>query len=946
MHTGSPSARTTARRFPSLPLLGAGFLLLLIVPGMIPPASAHGTEAFPIPLPPLANGPCGGAHVASSFAGTLGVEGGSSPPSVANLTIRALYDYQLQYTPKGGTTTTSCSTGSATATTDSQGAFAVVLSIPSSGCTVGGCSNYSGPFGPTSFSVASSTPAGYFVASNVSGTTVTLDFVFALGSAGLTPFGRTTVSALAPVTLSASGLAGNGAVSPATLTYAWLMTGTGWAIVSGSGTSRLTVTSSTGAGVATIVVYVNGTYNGTAESAAPRSALLTAAATSLIAESVNPTSIDVGAPATFSLTGSGAAGYTYSATIFPGLGLAPVTRTCVPSPANGGYVTLACTVVVTYLTAGTVQPSANLTNGYSSAAVTFSPVTVAPGLSLVLTPSPAQGYVGTPLAFTVSVSGGTGTAPYGPACFWPGDGSLACAPLGASQWTFPVTFGYAGRFVGTATVVDAAGENRSVGVVTLVSNVPALGALSGGPSKITAGTPYRVTSDYAGGALPATYWWNDSLPGTTLARGVLTQDGPLNFTYVPTLAGNHLLRLTVVDALGTVKSALLPLRVTAGPPTAIATEGGGGAWTTVAGSPYNVTWAVVDPAGEIVPTAGENLTLTPLSSAGPLWVNLTGWGPLTPGAGGAFRFSASDWGGGCLNFSVDSPTAGAVVFAVGSALPVSGTVNGTVRLTVTYDRLHLVLRDPLSLPTGDWNRTRWQISDRFLNPVPAGYIVVETNVSGVVSENQSPVLFNGTVSVVWVNYSLPSGVGATVLVWSAWDQELLPPLVVAAPAPASLFEIGLLALFVLAAAACLAMGIRARRPDPDPRAAAAPTAGDRAAEAELRRLATGREFVLSRADPTTPRELADLVRGFPGIPPTPTELAEWVGSLVNEGELKASLGGDGKPRFLRRRPDEPVDAATSAPRVELDPKVLEAALAQRPERDPSEDDPDAAPSSD
>ncbi len=892
---------------------------------------------------PLANGPCGGPSVASTFSGTLGVQGGSAPPSVANQTIRVLYAYQLDYTPNGGSTSTSCSTGSSTAVTDAQGRFSITLSIPSSGCSVSGCANYSGPFGPTGFSVTSPTPAGYFVTAAVNGSTVSLDFVLALGSAGLSPFGRTTVSSLAPVTLTASGIAGNGDPSPATLTYAWTVTGTGWTVLAGAGTDQLTVLSSSGAGIGNIVVYVNGTYNGTTLSAAPRSAALNAVATSLVGASVAPTSLDAGTPATFTLSGSGAAGYPYTATVLPGLGGAPVSAPCRAVSAPGGLVSLNCTVSVVYAQAGVAQPAANLSNGYSTATWTapFS-LTVSSALGVEVTPAPAQGYAGSPIRFTVSVAAGTGTAPFGPACFWPGDGSLSCSAVGGSSWTFDTTFGRAGTFAGTVTVADSAGANRSTAVLSIIAVPPTLSALSANTSSFDAGTPLAIASVYSGGALPATYWWNDSLPGTTLYRGVLTADGPLLYTFVPSVAGDQTVTLTVVDALGTVVAQPLHLTVLPGPASRIVSVNGPGAWATEAGVPYNVSWAIIDPAGDVVPNGGVPLTLTPGALAGPLWVNLT-WGPsLPPGPAGAFTFSPSDWRMGYLNFTIDPERAAPVTLAVASSLPIAEAPTGSVTLVVTADLHHLLLQDPTRLgPGGAENQTLWRISDRFQNPIPTGYVVVLTEVGGAVSQTKSPIHYNGTVSVVWVNFTLPPGLGGSVVVLSPWGQLLLPQITFPTSTAASPPELAILLGLAAVAIACLAVGVRRQRMPgeraPPPAPAPAPEGPD---DAALRRLAEGRAYVLYRADPEEPRELAELVRGFPGLPPTATELTEWVGSLVNEGALRASVGPDGKPRFARVTS---ADAKPSAapPRIEVDPAAFEAALARRPE--PEEPDRDDGP---
>ena len=85
-----------------------------------------------------------------------------------------------------------------------------------------------------------------------------------------------------------------------------------------------------------------------------------------------------------------------------------------------------------------------------------------------------------------------------------------------------------------------------------------------------------------------------------------------------------------------------------------------------------------------------------------------------------------------------------------------------------------------------------------------------------------------------------------------------------------------------------------------------------------------------------PLTIEQLEEGFDGPRPSRGELAEWVASLVSEGVIAISHGPDGAPRYAAVGWPEPV-----SPRVQVDPELLEAALARRP-GEVDDDDPDPA----
>jgi hypothetical protein len=708
-----------------------------------------------------------------------------------------------------------------------------------------------------------------------------------------------------------------------------MIVGAGWSLLNGSGSPNATIEAAVGAWPGSLELWANGSYNGTSVAAPPVSLGLAAASTGITADGVVPTTLDVGLPATFTVIGTGAGGYAYDAVIAPGLDHPNVVAPCTTATASGGLVTLTCAASVTYSATGTAQPSGTLSNGYSSDARFFSAVTVYSALAVSVVPTPSVEYSNVLTTLTVSVAGGTGTGPFGPACVWPGDGRALCQTGPGPTYSFPLSFGPTGTYAGRATIEDAGGANVSAPFETDVFARPALDRLLPSTNTVEAGRSISITSTVSGGALPLTYWWNASNPAGTLYEGTTDSDGSLVFDFVPHTSGATTITLTVVDALGTVVSQETRIDVTAGPAVAIASYGGPATWTVVAGSPYNVSWVAEDAVGEVVDhTYPVTLSLLPALGGRvvPLWVN-SSQGPVAPDRNESFVLSGSDWVRGFLDFTVDIGASGTFVFRVSAPLPVTDAPGGDRILRVTPDRSNVALSDPVIAHTSPRSsETLYRIADRFGDPLDGGHVVVRSVFDGATTDANSSVRSNATDATVWVNFTAPGTDGGTVYVLSDTWHELLTPIVVPAAAQPLVVPPYLLAL-AAGIAVLLGTGFYVRRRrfyrEEAERASIAPDA--RATEAELKRLAEGRAHVLARADPDVGRTLDDLALGFVGPPPAPEEMTEWVASLVAEGSLRTVLGPDGRSRFLRVERPEEVETV----RVELDDGALQAALDRR-----------------
>ncbi|MCI4350922.1 MAG: hypothetical protein L3K15_05360 [Thermoplasmata archaeon] len=909
----------------------AGMLLLVGLAGTAP--GAAGLPASPTGLA-LVGSVCPGTLDPHAFAGTLAIVGGSLPAtSVANVSVNLTYHYLYNDTTKGGGTTFTCRVGSVSGATGSDGRFTLNASLPADFCTSTTCATYTGPFGTLAFGTPPSPPAGYFHKVDRTGGSVALSFVEAQSAVTLAPAGRLTVSVDAATNVRASVVAADGSPSPAILEDGWQLTGAGWTFATPPTGANATVLATSNAGPGSLSLTVNGSFRGSPVSLPPVTLGLTAVATSIRDGNMFPTALDAGSAASVVINGGGAAGYAYTAWFSPGPGPGSVPLACTTNATPGGTVGILCQGRAIFPVRGTTVPVATLTNGFSEVSSTFSPVVVAAGLGFAVTPDPAGAYAGSLVSYDVSVAGGSGTAPFGPACLAFGDGATYCDRTPGPTWHLIIPAPPVGSWNGAASVADAGGANVSVPVVTTVVDRLSLSALLTPTNVVTAGDSVAVRAVLAGGLLPAEYWWNLSAPATTVAAGTVSADGLVAINVTPLLAGDLVLTLTIRDGLGTTVANATTFSVAPGPATRLSADAVTGN-ATAAGVPVAITLAALNVLGDRVTSfaAGVNVTVSGPSGVLGAGVGVTGAaGPVfTLGSGGHVALPSSAWHHGELNVTFTATIAGRWLVVFATAPGTAGSTTGGLVVDVAPDTDHLELSRPLVVTAGArTNATLYTIGDVFGNSLAAGYVVIQSLFGGELTIRHAPVLVDHGRSTVWVNYSAPSGSGGTVDVTSAAGEPLLPTLQVPAGLAPTLtpLAIGGLALLGAAVGATGATVVVVRR-----RRRGRGTAPAEVAEGELERLAAGRARILTELENGRSLTLEELRAGLGLLDPTDGEIAEWVGSLVTEGSVRPHPTESGRTAFAAVPYADPV-----APRVELDPAALDRALESR-DADPVADD--------
>ncbi|HTP54423.1 MAG TPA: hypothetical protein VML94_05635 [Thermoplasmata archaeon] len=917
--------------------VGCALVLLLVVLGTVHAGSPTGpSEPHPEAAPTAAvTSSCAGPPTAAAPTGDVRIDGGDlAPDALAGITVSYGFHLSVVVTRENVSAPVyrGCVHDTANATTNESGAFAFSRVVPPINCTAlpGYCAYFTGPFGPTTVRLGA-TPAGYSVDAAGGPANYTLTLVDDLASVRLSPDARTlTLSPGAATTFGAQGYMANGSLTPLEPTYSWTLSGEGWAFVAPPSGADAEVVAVPGAGVGTLSVAALA-VDGEATLAPPPAAVtLLAQSTAIETAELARTTLDAGATIGVRLAGVGAAGYAYSAVFEPGLDLPAAPASCVESPGAGGDTNISCAANLTYPTAGIAQPTARLTNGYSSSVWEFPDVTIDPPPELSVAPGGPRGYAGTALPIVLTVANGTGSPPFATACLRLATEALDCSHAPGPTWTFDVTVSSPGDYSAVAWAIDAQGVNASTAFSVTVVEPLVLGAIAAPSENASVGTAVLLTASLAGGALPVRFWWNASGVDGPILTGTATADGPIVATFVPSAPDAVTVTLTVVDALGTTVEVDRLLLVGPEPALSIVASEPTPATPVTAGTTFWLAWQALDRAGAPVRSfaAGAAIDLSEAGTPVDGWVNASGIGPLASLGGGAYDLPAAGWEGGVADLAVTVTEVGTLtVRLVGAALPAPVPPLSAV---IAPDRAHLLLYAPeVAASSARSNSTFWHVTDRYGNPAPGALVTVclrsgdssRTTLAAVVA---AP----GGTTGVWVNFTAAGRGAANVTVTDAAGGILLGPLSVSAvpPGPAlTPATVSLGAAIPIGALGAAWSGIIARRAR---RRSAVPVA-----EEDLHRLAEGRSQVVEIVRRTGGADLEEIGAAWTSAPP-PVELADWLASLVADGTLGAALGADGRARFCL------APGRANELRVTVDAAAFDRALRRRDEmRDEASRDP-------
>jgi hypothetical protein len=886
------------------------------------------------PLPAAGGAPsstpsCSGAALPQRYSGALEVDGGSLPASaVANLSLSYRFNTETTWTnlSTGAVVAQQCESVEGTVATNSNGSFSLVLVLANSSCNrfEGVCVTSTGPFGPLSVDPVTAVPVGYVESVVRNGSSLTVAFVADLTSIALDPAGPLAVfSPDAPAILVARGLSGNGSSSPYSPQFTWSLNGSGWNLAVLPAGDSVRVTATPGAPPASLTVSAALPTDEGGQTAGPAGLTLEAVATSISSAGENRTLVDAGRTVRFALSALGAPGYTYNATVLPGLGVTTQVLACVPATPVGSSLSLGCTGTVSYPAPGTATPEVVVSNGYSAATENLTPLTVLPPPSLGIFPEPLAGYAGASMSSTVEAVSGTGSVPYQQACWDPGDGSTVCSSTPGPTWTFHTTYASIGTYTASAWDVDGDGVTGRVSAPVTIVDPLDLGTILVSSSSVPVGTLVDLSAPLTGGLLPAADWWNVSGLNGSLESGPVRVDGLLSDSWIPPTVGPFYVSLAVVDALGTYVHRTLLLTVDPDVATSLPAVVLPPAAAVPAGVPTALAWQAYTAHGfaavSFAPTAYLRVTDPAGTLAPEAWANASGVGQLPSLGDGLYSVPARAWASGRLNLTVSSVLAGSLqVELTGAGIPTSSPV---VTVDVAPDLGHLQLYDPHVVVAGErTNRTYWLVRDEYGNAAVGASLEVDFESGGTAQARTAPVEGGpaGTVGV-WVNYTMPTSAGGSFEVRSSGGQVLLGPVAIpAAPLTMGGPPVGtLIAAGGGIGALGLACGVAIRR-----RSLRRRTTEAFVPEATLGELVLGRDRVIATVRDAGAIDLAGIERAWSAEFP-PDDLADWVASLVADGTLGARTGPDGVARFCLAGP------ASGPAHVILDADALDRATRTR-----------------
>jgi hypothetical protein len=909
------------------PIGCATVLFLLILGGLL--VGVPGGSVRPAGGPPAAlvvSDSCPGAGVPATPNGGLGVDGGDlNPRAVVGVTVsyRVHLAVRLVNLTDSAVAYRGCLRYTANTTTNASGAFDFPSVVPTVNCTEvpGYCAFFSGPFGPATISVPQ-VPPGYAVEVAGGPSNYSLTFVDELTSLHLSPGSSTiTLSPRAPTTFAVRAYMANGTPSPLDPTFSWTLNGSGWSYIAPPVGAEASVIADPGAGVGTLAVTADAAVDGVTIVPRGATATLLEQPTAIETADLDRTTLDAGATLTARFEGVGAAGYNYTATVEPGLGLPAVAAACAVRAATGGDANMTCIANLTYPLPGIAQPTARLTNGYSASSWQFPDVSIDAAPELTVAPGYPTGYVGSVVPIEVSVANRTGAAPFSTACLAVATQAVDCRSSPGPTWEFGATFSAPGTYPAVAWAIDAQGRNASTSFQVAVVEPLSVGPVEPTAENGSVGTAEFLSSTIAGGELPARYWWNASGVDGSIGAGSATADGPISATFVPAAPGGVTVSLTVIDALGTIVEVERLLSVGPEPALTIVAIDPPPATAVGAGAPFGLAWEAFDRSDAPVRSFGVGASIDLSEGGRPVRgsVNASGIGPLASLGDGDFDLPPDGWHAGVLDLSITVTEAGTLTVAlVGDALPAPVAA---LTVDIAPDRAHLRLSEPrVEIAGSRSNSTFWQVTDRYGNAAPGALLTVRlrwqassrtTLVAAVAATNGS--------TGVWVNFSAPTAGGANVTVLDAAGAVLLGPLPIPAlPAPPVLAAatVSLGAAVPIGALGAAWSGIVARRARHRARA--------QVGEADLHRLAEGRSQAVELVRRAGAADLSELEAAWQPAP-APGELADWLASLVADGTLGAAVGEDGRARFCL------ASGRPTGPRVTIDAAVFDRALRRRDE---------------
>ncbi|MGA8302647.1 MAG: hypothetical protein WB873_02985, partial [Thermoplasmata archaeon] len=844
--------------------IGLVLLILAIGSGAVLPAAADHS-----PLRPFgSSGPCSGASDLHAYSGDVRIDGAAPMPKVS---LALSYDEELvTENSTGAVISTVCSLAAGTVAANSSGTFGFSIGVtPVVNCTdpPGGpaeCTTVTAPYGSISVAPTSPNPLGYLSKVTQNGSAFHVLYYPALATVTLDPAGPT-------VTFSAGGVerehaapwTGLGSPSPASPTYNWTLSGVGWTYASPPSGDEATVSALPGAGIGTLSVVARLAGAGGTLVTPPAQVELLSVGTTISSADLNRSLVDVGQSMSAVVNGTGAAGYSYAATVTPGLNGSAVTTPCAASPNSDGTVAFSCEATLTYPGVGETQPTVTVSNGLSSAVSQLPDVTVDPAPSVAFLPALPVGYANATVLVSVEVGNGTGAAPFAEGCLAAGSGPAVCLASPGPSWTFAPVYTAPGSYSALAWAIDATGTNRSAATsVRIVA--PLRVALSGNGSVATAGSPISLGAEISGGDLPARVWWNATGASNPLTSEWVNADGAVNATFVPSVAGLVTVSISVVDGLGTVAESSATYTVGLGAASSVVPVGPPPTASVQVGLPVTLAWQALDPADEVVndfASAAEiELTTGGSSPSASPWVNASGVGPLASASPGSFDVPAAAWIGGTLNVSITSREAGVVALdlVVSSGISVAG---GPVNVTVLPDLDHLRLFDPDTVVgSARSNDTLWQVTDRFGNPAAGASVTITTTLgSGSTGTVASVFSEPNGGTAVWANFTAPGALAGTVRVTDAAGDLLFAPIAVPGSPGSPTLGAALLPLLLaigLGAGIGAAVYLRGRR------AARNEVDEPEDDEAALQRLAEGRTTVVEIVRRAGPLDLAGLAAAW------------------------------------------------------------------------------------